>query len=75
MTVQITDAQEQELSTIASQAGVSVDKQTQRAVDHYLTWRKDFVAAVKVGLGEADRGELVDHEEVIKMLDDIIENG
>jgi len=75
MTVQITDAQEQELGTIAVQAGVSVDEQAQRAVDHYLMWHKDFVAAVKVGLAEAERGELVDHEDVMKMLDDIIANG
>jgi predicted transcriptional regulator len=75
MTVQITETQEQELSTIALRAGVSVDEQAQRAVDHYLMWHKDFVAAVKVGLAEAERGELVDHEDVMKMLDDIIANG
>jgi predicted transcriptional regulator len=75
MTVQITEAQELELSTIASRAGVSVEEQTQRAVDHYLVWHKDFVTSVLEGRAAAERGELVDHAEVVAMLDDILENG
>jgi len=75
MTVQLTDAQERKLNEVAAQSGLSVDEHAQRAVDQYLLWRGDFVAAVQEGLAAAERGELVEHKDVVAMLDDILANG
>jgi predicted transcriptional regulator len=37
------------------------------ALDNYLAYQRDFIAAVEEGIAAADRGELIDHEEVMKM--------
>jgi predicted transcriptional regulator len=72
MAVQLKPEQEQELNAIAAQGGLSVDEHAQRAVEHYLLWHKDFVAAVKVGLAEADRGELLEHDEVVERIERLL---
>jgi len=37
--------------------------------------RETFVSDVREGISAGERGELVEHEEVVAMLDDIIANG
>ncbi len=37
------------------------------AVDGYLRYSREYIAAVEEGIAAADRGELIDHEEVVKM--------
>ena len=69
MAVQLKPEQEQELGAIAAQGGLSVDEHAQRAVEQYLLWHKDFVAAVKAGLAEAERGELLEHGEVVERIE------
>ncbi len=72
MAVQLKPEQEQHLNAIAGQGGLSADEHAQRAVEQYLLWREDFVAAVKVGLAEADRGELLEHKEVVERIERLL---
>jgi predicted transcriptional regulator len=72
MAVQLKPEQEQQLNAIAAQGGLSADEHAQRGVEQYLLWRDDFVAAVKVGLDEADRGELLEHEEVVERIERLL---
>ena len=44
---------------------------TNVAVARYLAEEEDFVADVRAGLAEADRGELVDHDEVVRYFDSL----
>jgi len=75
MAVQLKPEQEEQLEDFAAQSGRTTDELAQEAVDNFLAYRREFVAAVHEGLAAADRGELIDHDEVIVMMDDIIENG
>ena len=72
MAVQLKSEQEQQLTEIAAQGGLSVDEHAQRAVEQYLLWRSDFVAAVKVGLAESERGQLVEHEQVVERIERLL---
>jgi predicted transcriptional regulator len=72
MAVQLKPEQEQQLNAIAAQSGLSADEHAQRAVEQYLLWRDDFVEAVKVGLAEAERGELLEHEHVVERIERLL---
>jgi predicted transcriptional regulator len=72
MAVQLKPEQEQELKEIAAQGGLSADEHAQRAVEQYLLWRNDFVAAVRVGLAESERGELLEHERVVERIERLL---
>jgi predicted transcriptional regulator len=37
------------------------------AIDGYLSYLRYYMAEVEEGIGAADRGELIDHEDVVKM--------
>jgi predicted transcriptional regulator len=37
------------------------------AVDNYLQYQRDCVAKIEAGLQAIDRGELIDHEDAMKM--------
>jgi len=39
---------------------------TNEAVERYLAEEEEFIRDVEVGIAEADRGELIDHDEVVK---------
>jgi predicted transcriptional regulator len=41
----------------------------------HLGHRETFLAAVREGIAAGDRGELVEHDEVVAMIDDIIAHG
>ena len=75
MAVQLKPGQERQLQQIAAQGARSADELAQEAVDNFLAYNREFVAAVQEGLAAADRGELIDHEKVVAMMDDIVENG
>jgi predicted transcriptional regulator len=72
MAVMLKPEQEEELNAIAAQGGLTVDEHAERAIEQYLLWHKDFVAAVKVGLAEAERGELLEHEEVVERIERLL---
>jgi predicted transcriptional regulator len=75
MTLQLTAALEQRLAHLAAEVHRSPDELAQEAVDRFLTYNEELSAAVEIGRAAAARGEMVDHEEVMTMVDDIILNG
>jgi predicted transcriptional regulator len=75
MAVQLTPAQEQRLQDLAVQSGRTPDEFTREFVDRFLDYQEHYIAAVHQGIASADRGELTDHDEVMSLLDQIIENG
>jgi predicted transcriptional regulator len=42
------------------------------AIDGYLNYQRQFRAAVRKGIEEADQGKLIDHEVVMKRMESLI---
>jgi predicted transcriptional regulator len=64
MEVQFTPEQEADLSSIASKAGTRADRLVVDVVVRYLDDEAKFLAAVEKGLAAAERGELIEEEEM-----------
>ncbi|MGA3210462.1 MAG: hypothetical protein ABSD20_04090 [Terriglobales bacterium] len=64
MEVQFTPEQEAQLSQIASRNGTLPEQLVKEAVNRMLENQARFIAGVQDGIAAADRGELVDHDEV-----------
>jgi predicted transcriptional regulator len=73
MEVHLQPEKEAHLAQIAAQRGLNPDDLVQRLVDRYLEDDKHFIEAVNIGLAAADRGEFIEHEEVGKMLKEILQ--
>ena len=59
------------LDRLAQETRRSKSFLTNVAVERYLAEEEDFIADVKAGLAEADRGELIDHEDVVRYFDSL----
>ena len=44
------------------------------AVDSYLAEQRRFIAEVQKGIDAANRGELIEHEEVLKRIESLIQD-
>ena len=64
MEVQLTIDQQETLSRLAADKGCDVSIIAQEAINYYLEEQARFVAAVKLGEAELERGEYLTHEEV-----------
>jgi predicted transcriptional regulator len=64
MHLDFTPEQLQRLSQIASHAGVNTERLVKDAALRLLEEDEHFRAAVREGIAEADRGELIDDEEL-----------
>jgi predicted transcriptional regulator len=64
MEVHFTPEQEAELSRIASYAGTDTEHLVKDAALQLVKEKKRFSAAVREGIAQADRGELIDDDEV-----------
>ena len=69
MEVYFTPEQDAQLSQIASHAGTDPEHLVKDAALRLVEENKRFRAAVREGIGQADRGELVDDDEVRQWLD------
>jgi len=65
MEVHLNPEQEAELSELASRKGRDADTLAQEVLDFYLKHEARFVEAVKRGIASADRGNLIEHDEVL----------
>ena len=72
MEVRLQPEKEAQLAQIAAQRGLGPDELAQQVLSRYLEDDKHFVEAVNLGLGAADRGDFVEHEEVAKKLKQIL---
>jgi predicted transcriptional regulator len=58
---------------LASARGISGTDYVSEAVRRVAETEADFDAFIQVGIDQADRGELIAHEDVMAMLDGMIE--
>jgi predicted transcriptional regulator len=64
MVVQFTPEQEAELSQIASYRGTPAEQLVKQAALRMVEEEAEIRASIRQGIEQADRGELVDHEDV-----------
>ena len=65
MEVHLSPEQEAELSELASRKGRDANTLAQEVLDFYLKHEARFVDAVKRGIASADRGDLIEHDELL----------
>ena len=64
MEVQFTPEQEAQISQIAGHNGTAPEQLVKETVNRMLEGRARFIAGVQKGIPAADRGELIEHDEV-----------
>jgi len=64
MEVHFTPEQEAQLSAIANHAGIDTEQLVKDAALRLVEEDADFRAAVRRGIAQANRGELIEHDEV-----------
>lgn len=70
MEIALTPDLQSKLSRLAAQQGRPTEALVVEAVERMVDYDEWFRREVQKGLAAADRGELVDHDEVRKMIDD-----
>lgn len=69
MEVHLSPEKEAQLHQFARRTGKNTAQLVQEAVDRLLDYEAWFVQEVEKGLAQADRGELTQHEEVVKRIE------
>lgn len=64
MEVHFTPEQEAQLSQIANHNGTAPEQLVKEAVNRMLENQARFISGVQKGIAAADRGELIEHDEV-----------
>jgi len=67
--VHFTPEQEAQLTQIANHDGTAPEQLVKEAVNRMLENQARFVAGVQRGIGQADRGEFVEHKDVLNRVD------
>lgn len=57
------------LTSLATQQGRDSESLVVEAVERMVNYNEWFVQEVEKGLAAADRGELIDHEDIRKLID------
>ncbi|MGA7463415.1 MAG: hypothetical protein WBW69_24480 [Candidatus Korobacteraceae bacterium] len=69
MEVDFTPELQAKLSRLAAEQGRDTRALVREAVERFVDHDEWFLRKIEEGLAEAERGELVDHEEVKKLID------
>ncbi|HEY3767264.1 MAG TPA: hypothetical protein VGN44_01205 [Candidatus Angelobacter sp.] len=69
MEVRFSPEFEAELKRVASASGRGAEQLVQEIVETYLNHDQWFKAEVQKGLGQLDKGEFVDHDEVVARIE------
>lgn len=69
MEVDFTPELQAKLSRLAAEQGRDTRALVREAVERFVDHDEWFLRKIEEGLAEANRGELVDHEEVKKLID------
>ena len=64
MEVQLSPETQAKLARIAAERGRDTQALAQEAIERFVEYDEWFVLEVEKGLASAERGELIDHEEV-----------
>ena len=73
MEIHLTPEQEAELSELASRKGRDANTLAQEILALYLKQEARFVEAVKRGIASAERGDFVEHDEVLARIDRLLQ--
>ena len=65
MEVPLTPDQEAQLHEIAMHSGLETDELTQRVFERFLAFEARESEALRLGIEQADRGDLLDHDDVV----------
>jgi predicted transcriptional regulator len=57
------------LTRLAAERGSDTQTLAQEAIERFVDYDEWFMREVEKGLAAADRGELIDHEEIRKLID------
>ena len=57
------------LTRLAADRGSDADTLVQEAVERFVDYDEWFLGEVRKGLAAADRGEVIDHEDIGKLID------
>ena len=69
MEVRLKPELQEKLTRLAAQQGRDSESLVAEAVERLVNYDEWFLQEVEKGLAAADRGELVDHEDVRKLID------
>ena len=72
MEIHLTPEQEAELSELAARKGRKADSLAQEVLGFYLEHEARFIEAVKRGIASADRGDLIEHDEVLARINRLV---
>jgi predicted transcriptional regulator len=73
MEVHFTPDQEAKLSQIATHAGLDTERLVKEAALRLVEEDAKFRAAVREGIAQADRGELIEHDEVVARIERLLQ--
>jgi predicted transcriptional regulator len=73
MEVQFTPEQEAQISQIAQYHGTPADQLVKQAALRMLDEDAEIRAGIQRGIEQADRGELIDHEEVVARFERLLQ--
>ena len=74
MEVHFTPDTEAQLKEFAARKGKDAAHVVEEIVSNTLQQQARFVEGVKRGIDSADRGDLIDHEEVVKRIEQILQS-
>jgi predicted transcriptional regulator len=57
------------LTRLAAEQGCGAEALVEKAVERFVDYDAWFLHEVEKGMAAADRGELIDHEEVARLID------
>ena len=69
MEVNLTPDLESKLSRLAAERGCDKKVLVQQAIERFVDYDEWFLREVENGIAEADRGELIEHEDIGKLID------
>ncbi len=74
MEIHLTPQTEAQLKEFAARKGKDAAKVVEETVSSMLERQARFVEGVKRGIASADRGDLIDHEEVVSRIERILQS-
>lgn len=69
MEVHFSPETETRIREVATQQGKDTSQLVEEAVNRMLSYEADFVRAVQEGRDAANRGDLIDHDEVVRRIE------
>jgi predicted transcriptional regulator len=72
MEIELSPELQEKLERMASQQGRDSKSLVKEAVERLVGYDEWFLRQVEIGLGQIDRGEFVEHEEVARRIENLI---